>query len=687
MPAILFVSYSGVFGGSERVLLDCVAGAGGESLLACPAGPLAEPLLACPGGPLAERARAAGITVLELPHRPLDLRAGASARLGAVWQLAAHAREVRRLVRDTDPVLTVAWGMRSALAALAAPRGAPVAISHQDFLPGAVIARGVRGAAARAAAVFVPSAAVAADLDPAGRLGSRLHVVAPGVDVEHFAGIGAPPDAPVVLVLGALAGWKRPDLALEACAVARRELPGLVVRLVGAAVTGADDPSAALRARAAEPDLAGAVQFAGPTADPAEALASASCLLHCTPREPFGIVLLEAGAAGRPVVAPAAGGPSEIVDATSGILYPPGDAAAAGRALVDLLGSDALARELGAGGRARVRARFDRTRTRAGFAAALAPLLRAGAGARSGVAATSPSDDLAIVTVTHNSSRELEALLDSVARHLPGAQMICVDCGSDDDSVAVAAGRSWVTSVALGENAGFGRGCNRGLEHVTAPVTVLLNPDVVLIDSSLRELATEAARADRPERLLAPALLNADGTRQDGVHAAPGSAADLLGTLVPDALLPGRSGTALTPWRARHPRPVGWAIGAALAARTSTLRRLGPFNEQMFMYGEDLELGLRAGMAGVVTWFWPRARVIHTGAHATVGAFGGEDYARLARSRHAAIAIARGERAAGRDDAAQALTFASRVAVKRLLGRGGERELRQLAAVRALRRG
>jgi GT2 family glycosyltransferase len=105
------------------------------------------------------------------------------------------------------------------------------------------------------------------------------------------------------------------------------------------------------------------------------------------------------------------------------------------------------------------------------------------------------------------------------------------------------------------------------------------------------------------------------------------------------------------------------------------------------MYGEDLELGLRAGVAGVATWFWPRARVVHTGAHATAGAFGGEDFARLARTRHAAIAIARGERAAGRDDVAQALTFASRAAVKRLLGRGGERELRQLAAVRALRRG
>ena len=149
----------------------------------------------------------------------------------------------------------------------------------------------------------------------------------------------------------------------------------------------------------------------------------------------------------------------------------------------------------------------------------------------------------------------------------------------------------------------------------------------------------------------------------------------------------GPIGFALAPWRAARPRPVGWAIGAALVAPTATLRRLGPFHEQIFLYGEDLELGLRAADAGVPTWFWPQARAVHTGAHATSAAFGGEDIARLARARHTAVTLARGERAGRRDDAAQALTFASRGALKRLLGRGGDRERRQLEAVRALRRG
>ena len=57
-------------------------------------------------------------------------------------------------------------------------------------------------------------------------------------------------------------------------------------------------------------------------------------LLHCADREPWGLVLIEALAAGRPVVAPAAGGPLEILDRG---LYPPGDADAAVAKIRDAL--------------------------------------------------------------------------------------------------------------------------------------------------------------------------------------------------------------------------------------------------------------------------------------------------------------------------------------------------------------
>jgi GT2 family glycosyltransferase len=121
-------------------------------------------------------------------------------------------------------------------------------------------------------------------------------------------------------------------------------------------------------------------------------------------------------------------------------------------------------------------------------------------------------------------------------------------------------------------------------------------------------------------------------------------------------------------------------------ARTETLRRLGPFDETIFMYGEDLELGLRASGQGVETWFWPQARVRHRGAHSSYRAFGGEPFDLLAQARHDVMAKRFGARRAQLDDSAQAATFASRLTLKRALGQPAERERRQLAALRSLER-
>jgi N-acetylglucosaminyl-diphospho-decaprenol L-rhamnosyltransferase len=151
--------------------------------------------------------------------------------------------------------------------------------------------------------------------------------------------------------------------------------------------------------------------------------------------------------------------------------------------------------------------------------------------------------------------------------------------------------------------------------------------------------------------------------------------------LISPALMPGRSGTWLAPWRAQAPRRVGWAVGCAIAARTETLRRLGPFDESIFLYGEDMELGLRAAHDGIPTWFWPMARLIHHGGHAIEAAYGGEALQLRAKARHDAIALARGRCSARLDDGLQAITFASRLALKRTLGRPASRERRQLAAV------
>jgi N-acetylglucosaminyl-diphospho-decaprenol L-rhamnosyltransferase len=664
---VLFVSYSGLFGGAERLLTDYAANLREDCCLACPA------------GPLADAAAQAGVPVLVRPERELRLRGRRGLRPGACVDLAAHGAEIVMLARSLDADVVVAWGMRSAIAAALGRRR--FVFAHNDLLPGHVVGAVVRAAARRARAVVTLSHAIARDLDVSGD-GVDVEVVHPGIDVDSFGAedIVRPP---TVLVLGALVAWKRPDVALEAIAIARRRLPDLRLELAGASLLGDEEDRLLdrLRARAAAPDLAGAVALSGEV-DARDALARAACLLHCAPREPFGLVVLEALAAGRPAVVPAAAGPAEIVDRNCGRLYAPGDAHAAADALVEIISDPALAARMGRHGRDRARMSFSAGQAHARFAAVVS---RAGAEARR---SRRPRDDartLTLVTVTRNSSSDLARLLASVDHRLPGIRVVVVDNASADDTAAIARRHPAAELYALASNTGFAYACNRGVAAVSTATVALVNPDVELVDDSLLALAHEALRADRPARLLAPRVLNRDGSLQDTVHALPGSAADLAFALVPPAALPGRLGQALAPWRSRQPRRVGWSVGCAVVGRTSTLRTLGPFDERLFLYGEDLALGLRARSAGIETWLWPHARVIHDRATASDREFGSEPFDLLARARHQAVALHLGQRAAMRDDAVQALTFASRAALRRAVRRSASRERRQLEAVRGLR--
>jgi N-acetylglucosaminyl-diphospho-decaprenol L-rhamnosyltransferase len=650
-----------------------------------------DPVIVCPEGALAERARAAGLRTFPVPTRRLELRASARDRVATPLRLAALAREVSELARAIRPEVVFGWGTRAAIACAAGLRGLeprPALIyQNHDMLQGPFIGQVARIAARQADLIVAPSMVVARDLDPDGLLDDRTVVLPAGVDLGAFEpdadGARRPNEA---LLLGAIVGWKRPRLALEAVAIAARELPDLKLRVAGPVIDSEGERiMRVMRRRAELPDLRGRVEFTGPLANPARALAEAGCLLHCAECEPYGMVLVEALASGTPIVAPASCGPAEIVDPSCGRHFLPGDARTAARALVEVLGDPDRARELGRAGRERARSVYSLDDSRRRYGALVGKLAERNRPPRP---AAPPGRDVALVTVIHNSEPELRALLRSVERHLPSAAVVVVDSGSTDGGADVA--RAWRGGAArvidMGGNVGFGRASNAGVEAVDRPVTVLVNPDVELLDSSLADLAAEAARPDIPERLLTPVVVGGDGRREDSAQLEPGTPPLAVSALVPTALLPAAVARQVDPWRSDEPRAVGWAVGACVCARTETLKRLGPFDPRAFLYAEDLDLGLRAADAGIETWFWPRARVLHHRGHSTEKAFGGEPFELLARRRREVVRKWRGARRQQVDDTLQLLTFASRIAIKGPLGHSVRRERRQLQALLRVRR-
>ena len=160
--------------------------------------------------------------------------------------------------------------------------------------------------------------------------------------------------------MGRLVDWKAVDITMQALSLARAAGAKVTLQVLG------DGPELeALQARAAEPDLAGCVTFAGflTQAECASRLAASDALILNSIWECGGAVVLEAMAMELPVIASDWGGPADYLDETCGILISPvpreGFADRLAEAMRALSADPEKCARMGAAGLAKVRAEYD----------------------------------------------------------------------------------------------------------------------------------------------------------------------------------------------------------------------------------------------------------------------------------------------------------------------------------------
>ena len=287
-----------------------------------------------------ERLRARGVPVRTLRLRH-DLDPVAFARLV-------------RAIRTERPRIVHTHLVHADLYALPAARlaGVRVAVSSKHGFNAFRSSRGL--ALADRAVARLAAANVAISRGLAEYLAATEGFDADAFRIVHY-GIEAgpepppPPEEPRLAAVGRLVPVKGLDVLLDAFAEARRSVPELSLE-----VAGEGPLRAGLEARAGD-----GVSFLGRVAPAAPVYERSLAVVVPSRGEGFGMVALEAMERGRAVVASRVGGLPELVeDGVTGLLVPPGDAAALAAALVELGADPARARALGAAGRERALAEF-----------------------------------------------------------------------------------------------------------------------------------------------------------------------------------------------------------------------------------------------------------------------------------------------------------------------------------------
>jgi glycosyltransferase involved in cell wall biosynthesis len=293
-------------------------------------------------GPFVDEVRALDVPVTVLANEP--------ARVRHPWQIPEQITAIAHFAREQGATVIEGCGEKMSIwAGWAARRVGCASVLQLHDGPW----RSINSVVIQFGAVTAPHDAIVVCSNWMARefrrrLGIRAIPVHSGVQLERLpespadirAEFGWPDDSLVVTIPGRLESWKGQDVFLRAAAEVATRVPMARFVVLGGALYGWDQEFAAGLPRLAESlGIADKVAFTGHRDDALAVIAGSDVVAHCsTSPEPFGMVVIEAMALGRPVIASNTGGPPEIIaNGETGLLIPPGQPAVLAEAISDLL--------------------------------------------------------------------------------------------------------------------------------------------------------------------------------------------------------------------------------------------------------------------------------------------------------------------------------------------------------------
>ena len=227
--------------------------------------------------------------------------------------------------------------------------------------------------------------------------------------------------------------------------------------------------------------------------------------------------------------------------------------------------------------------------------------------------------ELSVVIVNYRVKYLLEQTLRSVEQAMQGmtGEVIVVDNMSGDDSIAFSRERHpQVTFIENQENVGFARANNQAIMQARGEFTLILNPDTIITPLCLQE-GIAWMRSHPKCGAIGARMMDANGVfLPESKRAFPTPWVSFCKIFGLSKLFP------RSPWFAKYhlrylsdlePQCIDILSGAYMLCRTPVLQQLGGFDEDFFMYGEDIDLSYRIVKAGYENWFLPTPMIHYKG--------------------------------------------------------------------------
>lgn len=226
-----------------------------------------------------------------------------------------------------------------------------------------------------------------------------------------------------------------------------------------------------------------------------------------------------------------------------------------------------------------------------------------------------------IVIVNWNSGDLLSRCIDAIFTKANEDLLVgvyIIDNNSTDTSLQALPAHHKLHIIQNTVNAGFSKACNQGFRLSTAPFVLLLNPDTVLMETTLADCIS-CMQAQKEIDILGCQLLNDEGEITPTCARFPKPIRYVYHALGLSTFAPKRfhPPTLMTDWNHKESRMVDQVMGAFMFIRREIFEKIGYFDERFFVYYEELDYSLRLKIAGGKSFYNSQIQAIHSGMGTT----------------------------------------------------------------------